>query len=77
MSFYGFKHSYRRIVNLSDEQVHLYRSFETRRGCFQNSRKIAFGERWAVALEIFWKARGDHLLFTGAAIACVFKKFTG
>jgi hypothetical protein len=33
------------------------------------------GERWAVGSEIFWKARGDHGLFTNAAIACVFKKF--
>jgi hypothetical protein len=32
-------------------------------------------DRWVVAPEIFWKARGDHLEFTEAAIACVFKKF--
>jgi hypothetical protein len=35
------------------------------------------GERRVVAPEIFWKARGDHLEFTVAAIACVFKKLYG
>jgi hypothetical protein len=35
------------------------------------------GDHGVVAPEIFWKARGDHGWFAAAAIACVFKKFTG
>jgi hypothetical protein len=34
-------------------------------------------DRWAVSPKIFWKARGDHLQFTEAGIACVFKKLFG
>jgi hypothetical protein len=41
------------------------------------SVKFASGDRWVFAPEIFWKARGDQLEFTVAAIACVFKKLTG
>jgi hypothetical protein len=39
--------------------------------------KLASGDRWVFAPEIFWKARGDQLEFTAAAIACVFKKLYG
>jgi hypothetical protein len=41
-----------------------------------NTVYLSSGNHWAVESEIFWKARGDHLQFTEAAIACVFKKLS-
>jgi hypothetical protein len=42
---------------------------------FTRTYQVTSGDHWAVGLEIFWKARGDHLQISKAAIACVFKKF--
>jgi hypothetical protein len=42
---------------------------------FTLTNDLPSGNHWAVESEIFWKARGDHLQITAAAIACVFKKF--
>jgi hypothetical protein len=44
---------------------------------FNANHILASGDRWVVAPEIFWKARGDHDLFTETAVACVFKKIYG
>ena len=44
---------------------------------FDGIHYLSRGDRWVVAPEIFWKARGDHVQFTEAAIACVFKKIYG
>jgi hypothetical protein len=34
------------------------------------------GNHWAAESQIFWKARGNHLQFAEADIACVFKKLS-
>jgi hypothetical protein len=44
---------------------------------FDGIHYLPGGDRWVVAPEIFWKARGDHLGFTVCSIACVFKKLYG
>jgi hypothetical protein len=49
-------------------------SFQSRRRCLLRTNKASSGNHWAVESEIFWKARGDQVQFTEAAIACVFKK---
>ena len=54
--------------------------WQSDRRCMQTRPNTTFtqhftsGNHWAVESEIFWKARGDHLQFAEAAVACVFKK---
>jgi hypothetical protein len=75
MNFYNLKHGYREIAKEHNLLVDYYLSFQTTQSGFQCTNNPPSGNHWAVESEIFWKARGDHLQFTEAAVACVFKKF--
>jgi hypothetical protein len=42
-----------------------------------STSRVACEDRWVVAPDVFWKARGGDVWCTAASVACVFKKFSG